>query len=206
MSDALAVRRHLWGLSNGIVVLACAGLFWFLMAGWGGRLLVASRPGEWIPVMLVLALIFGMLIAGASRLRRRAGFDLAALRASAHLADAQRQMRAFGRINAAEGVANVLAVSWAVYVHRAELVWPLIGFFVGIHFIPLATVFRVPAYRVLGALASLAAISAFFVVPPAHLVVLGVGTGLAEWGTAVYLLNSADRLSAAVASVSSDGG
>jgi hypothetical protein len=79
--------------------------------------------------------------------------------------------------------------------HRLDLVWPLIGLIVAIHFLPLGWIFRVHAYYVVGlAEAAIAIASIWGFTGEARLVALGLGLGLISVASASYLLMNGERL------------
>lgn len=203
MYTEFAARRFAWGLSQGIAILGCAGGFWLALGLFGGIADAMGSPLVWISA--TAATIAGVVInlLGARALYRRAGgFSLADLRASAtpQRSDAARQVRRFRIINGAQSITIMAIVIVTQSIDRGDLMWPLMGIVVGIHFVPLANVFRVPAYRLTGIVITLASVAALLVQPPLRLLILGVGTGAALWVTSAYLLLTANTLVQAEAS------
>jgi len=81
------------------------------------------------------------------------------------------------------------------FFHRLDLVWPLIGLVVAIHFLPLGWIFRVRAYYGLGLLEAAIAIATIWgLTGVARLVALGLGLGLVSLASASYLLMNGERL------------
>src|SRR5579872_6845232 len=67
-AQTLSYRQFMWGLSNGIFVLAVAGAFWFALAAWAAAWSLAIVP------IAVVTVILGY---GARRVRRQAsGFQI----------------------------------------------------------------------------------------------------------------------------------
>src|SRR5437868_833474 len=67
-TQSLGYRQFMWGLSNGIFVLALAGAFWFVLAAWA-----ANALGAIVPIPVVAA----SLVYAARRVRRKAsGFQI----------------------------------------------------------------------------------------------------------------------------------
>jgi hypothetical protein len=181
----------MWGLANGVFVLAVAGGF-FLAAG------VASATTSYVQ-WLGLALTgagFALLLMAGSRIRRKAGgFRLADLRKGTETQQRLgRRLSLFFRwIILAEwtmfGVVSFLCHPF----HADELTAPLIGLVISLHFAPLARVFRLPAYYAtafFGAAFAIASIA----LPAVRLPVLCIGLGLTMWLTAIDSILRADQL------------
>jgi hypothetical protein len=78
---------------------------------------------------------------------------------------------------------------------RSDLIWPLIGLVISVHFLPLGWLFGVRVYYVLsatGTLISLIAILGF--TAGARLLATGLALGLVMIGGATYLVIKADSL------------
>jgi hypothetical protein len=191
-------RQFLWGLGNGVMMLAIAGAFWL---GLGIAAAAPSMGG------LLLGFSTAVQIAGlvllfwaAIRLRRRSGFHRSELcDASGRLTpEARHIMGVF--IWTTSGQAGLIFVSvWACVSFRVEgLIWPLIALAVSLHFMPLARIFHVRAYYVTGALGSLVALAALAVGRGDATAAAWFGPALAVvmWGTAAYVLRHADGLAA----------
>jgi hypothetical protein len=83
-----------------------------------------------------------------------------------------------------------LACPWLAHIHRPDLIPQFLGVIIGLHFLPLAKIFKAPVYyatgavMVLGVLASLA-------IPPGYvrnIAACGVN-GLSLWATAAFNLS-----------------
>jgi hypothetical protein len=191
-------RQFMWGLSNGILNLALAGLFWFGMA-------VVSRGVRWpynlaweAPIVSAAALIF----AGAVRVRRKAmGFKRSDLK---HADSEQRERtRKINRGFRWAIVGEILLIWLSIFLcyacQRPDLVWPGIALAVSLHFLPLARIFRVRPYYALAVSGSAVALAVILtpesVLPPAlRLQVLGIGMGATVWITAAYAILNAGQL------------
>jgi len=90
-----------------------------------------------------------------------------------------------------EFVACTVGGNWLNYVHRSDLSPQLIGLIVGVHFFPLAKIFRAPIYYWTGAamLAGVAASVAFPAGAVRNLTACGL-CGLALWATELEILVS----------------
>lgn len=91
-------------------------------------------------------------------------------------------------IVAIEWLLSAVAVNWLVHMHRYPLIPQALGVIIGVHFLPLARLFKMPLYyatgivMVLGVLASLAIPAS----PLRNLVACGVD-GLSLWATAAVI-------------------
>ena len=129
------------GLAGGSLWLISVGTFF---AGWS-LLAVRSSLATTLAVFLATAaaalIVFGVLLLRSVR-RLPHG----------HATDggeARRKMaRQFGLIVAAEGVGCSLVAAACLRAHNWELIVPLCLVIVGLHFLPLARLFRVPRYNV----------------------------------------------------------
>jgi hypothetical protein len=103
--------------------------------------------------------------------------------------------KAYWTLVAVEWLACAVAVNWLLHIHRYDL-WPqLIGVIVGLHFVPLAKIFKAPVYNWTGAVMTLGALASL-AIPAGHvrnLVACGV-SGYSLWATALVILCQ-DKLS-----------
>ena len=180
--------RFLSGLSRGIVVLAVAACFWVGLAAWGLR-------DIWTLALAPVLLSVGIVAVGAVRLGKKAQ----ALRSSeVQVADRTSIRRItiwFRVISTAQTVSIILAGFVCFLFHRLDLLWPLIGLVVSLHFLPLGRIFRVRPYYstgVLGAVVSAVSILGF--TGSEKLVALGIGLSVIMVGSSAYLLRNAERL------------
>ena len=193
----MTYRQSIWGYSNGIVVFALSAYFWLSVGlGLGVRPVAPAASRTLIPILAVinLAVFLGLLVT-ALRLRRKArGFrlsearngDMATQRETAEIIRGLRWVYLFEA--AALALAGVLC---AVY---ARSPWPWIGLVLGLHFIPLASVLRVPFYVITGLIGTALSIYALLMeTGPVQTVVVGYGMGTTAVITAVYLAVTAER-------------
>ena len=200
---ALSRDQFMWGISNGVIVLSIAGGFWLGLAAW-----TVGRPVFVVAVGTIL-LISGLLIWRGIRLRRQAaGFSGASLRyapkgSSIHRINVRFQIVSTGQ---AVSVAGVGVATWNL--HRSDLLWPLIGLVLSLHFLPLAWLFNMRPYYVLGAAGTItASVSLLAFDGGAPTVAVGVGLGLAMLGCVAYLLANLTQLTDnALRKVGSPGG
>ena len=155
------------------------------LQGWGG---------VWFLIGAVLVGIV-LFLGGISLL-------LASRRLSDQVAEADaRQGRRtglwFGIIFATEGVLIGVASGICNALHRFDVFFPIMALIVGLHFFPLAALFQVKVYYLVGALLCLLALITLLLVPEsvpfdgqhitAQWVVLGFGAALILWGVGVGL-------------------
>ena len=178
------------GVASGVLFMAFFGTLWAGIGigglqGWGGL---------WLPILAVLVGIV-LLVGGISLL-------LASRRLSNQVAeeDARRGGRTglwFGITFASEILLIGVASRICNALNRFDLFFPIMAIIVGVHFFPLAALFQVKPYYLVGALLCLLAIIALLVVPEsvtldgqhitAQWVVLGFGAALILWGVGVGL-------------------
>jgi|SRR5215469_11612562 len=160
----MTTSLFLWRLSGGITFLAMAGLFWL---GWGlGQAALKAGWVAWCAFLVVWITSGATILWAAIQLRRRSGFKYSHLRqGDARLqAETWRMLRAWVWITMAQTVAVGAGVLWCVRTKRFDLVGPVIGLVVSLHFAPLGRVFHVRLYYVtalVGSVVSLAALVVF---------------------------------------------
>lgn len=112
----------------------------------GGR---AENPrGATWALMALIAVGLVTILRGSMAIRRRAtGFNSRELRRLGNRGD---RLGMYLAVNSAQFVIVALLVRWCVRTGRLELIWPMIGVVVGLHFIPLARLFKVQPYVALG--------------------------------------------------------
>jgi len=202
MMSATNFYRNL-GLAGGSLWLIAVGTFF---AGWS-LLTVESSLATTLTVFLAAGagalIVFGLLLL---RSLRRLAHEPAADGGAARRKMALR----FGLIVAAEGVGCALVAAACLRAHEWELIVPLNLVIVGLHFLPLAKLFRVPRYKVTGVLFCLIPIATLLAVSPsAHIghalgwiAIPAIGCGLVSLVTAAagldevqHFLNGATPLS-----------
>jgi len=131
-----------------------------------------SAAGWLIPVVIAPSLVIPLL----AWLRPRAE-DAEAAAGSG---------QSFFIVVALEGAATFLAVNLAANLGHPQLEMPAVALVVGLHFLPLARIFRRPAYVATGlALCGLAAASAF-IDGPERVALLGLGAAATLWLTLLF--------------------
>src|ERR1700674_5816543 len=179
-----------WGLSNGITVLTISGVFWLCLGAWAigfGVLFVALPP---------ILLAGGILVWANVRLRRRfPKFSPRSLRGAAKGSQTRKIILGFYAVTSAEWLSIVLVGGICSALNRIDLIWPLIGLVVSLHFLPLGRLFGVRPYylvAVLGAVITVVSIMGF--TGELRLVAVGLGMGLLMFGAAAYLVANAESL------------
>jgi uncharacterized membrane protein len=186
----LSRDQFMWGLSNGVIVLAVSGGFWIGLAAWTlgtSALLIATGP---------ILLLAGFLIWRGVQLRRQAaGFSRASLRRAEKGSATRRINIGFQAVTATQTLGIVLVGVICSTIHRPDLIWPLIGLVVSLHFLPLGRLFSVRPYYFLGVLGTaIALVSLVGFSGSTRSVVTGLGLGLLTDICVVYLVANASAL------------
>jgi hypothetical protein len=176
------------GIATGALVQTCFGAGWL---GWGMGVANAFSPATTVlfdAVLLVLIVGSVVLLKKGKAISRRA-------------APATPQENRFGRsywiVVVTEFVAIGVAVGLALAFHRAELMPVGIAFIVGVHFLPLARIFRALIYYFTGSAVAAWSLGCWIMVSPARMAVwVGIGTGSILWLSAAYALLRAASLTA----------
>ncbi len=184
----------MWGLSNGIINLALAGLFWFGLA-------IVSRGGlGWaLPIVAVAAVI----LAGAAQVRRKAmGFRFSDLKRTT--GEQRERTRKINRGMRWAIVLEILLIWLSIFLcyafQRPDLTsGPAIALAVSLHFLPLARLFRLRPYYANAVFGSAVALATILtpqaaLSPSLRLQLLGIGMGATVWITAAYAILNAGQL------------
>lgn len=170
------------GAGRGALIIAIAGAGWL---GWG--LSVAHAYNAVVaPIFGLVAIslwawsIFAMLIGGA--LRRQVP--------ASSLPEPRFPSRSFTIVLIIEVLAIVVVILLAAgQAHRADLATDGCALVIGLHYIPLAQIFRAPKLAALGVLISLWCIVSWVLFRSSTLVIaVTAGTGILMWATATALL------------------
>ncbi len=195
MSSGIVSKAVVKGYAIGALVMTFFGEFWVSVPNLGlttlERLLFVVAT-----LIVVVVLSFGAI---------------SILRAARRLPDnsspeAAQRGKSAGQQFAVVGAIEVILIALASILlgrtDHGELTPLVIALIVGVHFLPLAYIFRVRAYYFTGFIMSLLALVAlaalFFGVtlggPYAWATVIGVGNALILWATALYILFIVRRL------------
>lgn len=181
-------RQDLVGRATGAIVMALFGLLWALGC--------AAVPGGVMPVPLLFlssALVTAVLVVASLRLRR-AGGGARSSRRDAVPANADRIRRRFRLVGIVQGLGIGIVVFACVRLGRPELIPAAVALVVGLHFFPLAPLFRVPLYYATGAGLCLVAVATPIVASllgaqtMAWQVVPGLGAAAILWLTSAVLV------------------
>jgi hypothetical protein len=188
-------RIFLWGLSNGIIALAIAALFW-LGLGLGPH----AGEVEWYVDVVVMVAVYGSCAAciwGAMRLRRRSGFKREDLKPSDphQRSDNRKTVRHFMRVVSVQTTLVILAVIACWRYNSQDLLWSLIALIVSLHFIPLGKIFGVITYYHVGIIGSIFSVFSFApLIAPYRMVFLGLTMGTVMLASAMYLIWKAEEI------------
>ena len=192
-TSSIITRAELRGIASGILFMAFFGTLW---AGIGiGGLQGWGQPGLSIVVVLLgLGLLVGgiVLVLASRQLSNQAS--------AAASQSGKRIGLWFGIVFTTEGLLIGVASAICNAINRFDLFFPIMAIIVGVHFIPLAALFQIRAYYLVGTLLCVLAVITLVAVPgQAHLggqpimaqsVVLGFGAALILWavGLGLWLL------------------
>lgn len=190
MSDPVQQAGVAFGRSIGAVIMVVFGFFWL---GWGfsnsslfinfsaGR----ARPATmWILFYCASLVFVGIAVRAVRRTRRE-------LKALGPISGdfRSRYGKQFRLISILEGIGCGIVLLLASQFHRMDLVAAGIGVVVGLHFLPLARLFRFPAYYVTGVGIVLCDALSMLLLQGTNITLsAAIGTGSALWITAVYAL------------------
>lgn len=181
MEQPLQPRRVLRA-GRGALIIAMAGAGWL---GWG--LSVAQVYNA------VVAPIFGTVAISLwvlSIYAMRTGRALCRQLPESSLPESPFPTRSFAVVLVIEGIAVVLVILLAAgHAHRPDLATDGCALVVGLHYVPLARIFRAPKLAALGILVALwCIISWVFFRSSALVIAVTAGTGTLMWATAVAVL------------------
>ncbi|MFL7869898.1 MAG: hypothetical protein AB8I58_13790 [Anaerolineales bacterium] len=174
-------RSSVRGIASGVVFLAIFGVLWVAIG-------INGLQGLDEPWLLILMLLIGvaLLVAGISLRRASQQYP------KAKNPDGQRRNKWFLIVFATELITIVIANVICRAINRFDLFFPVMMLIVGIHFFPLAALFRVKKYYTTGVLLCLLAILTIFAVPErirlngmqinTWWVILGLGGAFILWG------------------------
>lgn len=189
------------GTASGVLFMSFFGTLWAYtgtmgLQGWGTSLFLAA------------ALVIGgtLFLSGVSLIRSSRKLPVQAITGDARTG---KRMRFWFNINfAAEGIAIFIAIAVCNAIGHSELIPILIAIIVGIHFFPLASLFRVKFYYFTGAFLCLLALITWLFVPEsitvgghpidAYLSIVGFGSSIVLWGTGLAIWLIGRRLLAGV--------
>ncbi len=193
LADPLHPELSGFGLSAAALFMVIFGFVWL---GWGfssspaftdfssNRAVPAAR---WITFYLAFLALLAVTIKMLIRARRR--MKTLAIQPDEFRTRFSKRFRA---ICFFEGAGCALVVGLALGLHRSDLIAAGISVVVGVHFLPLARLFRLPAYSIAGIAIIVAdLVSVAMLEGPQITFASGTATGSILWITAIYALLSA---------------
>jgi hypothetical protein len=176
--------KSIRGMLIGCAVMFGFGILWIVVGLSGGRF----SPG-WVRIGLAAA---GAVLAawiGLFAIRYIRGHQRAAPASPEQAMLARRIGQRFGRINAVQWGSIIAAIIALNVIHRTGFIAPAIAVIVGIHFLPLAALFRQPSYYATGTLGCIIGAIGFLMADDAaRLSVVGLSFGLLLWLTTIAVL------------------
>lgn len=183
------IPRVVTGSAFGVLMMTLFGAAWL---AWGLQTKLEASP--WLGAALVLPAIvllvscFGMFQSGRQ----------AAKRAAPLTADQKREQgrmgRMFGIIFGAEGLLIFLAVYALVNLHLEPYIITAVAAIVGLHFLPLAKLFRFPLYYWIGGVMVADALISLTLPSAIREITVGLSMGAILWLTCVLVLRRGFRL------------
>jgi len=158
--------------------------FGFTWLGWGLGQRAATTVSQWIAYDLAALALFAVSI-----LTIRAG-KLRMATAPVPTDDFWAHARTpYRNILMAEGIGCGIVVLLTLTFHRSDLLAFGISLVVGVHFIPLAMLFRIPAYTIAGIAMVLSDLLSLAIFRGDNITVaVGIASGTILWLTAAYAL------------------
>lgn len=183
------ISRAITGAAFSVMMMTLFGTAWL---AWGLHSMQADSP--WLIAALVLPAI-ALLVPGFGmfQLGRRATKRAAPL--TADQKRAQRQMgRTYGIVVGAEGLLIFLAVNVLTNLHLDPYIMTAVAAIVGLHFLPLARLFRVPLYYWVGGVIVADALLSLALSSPTREIAVGLSMGAILWLTCVLVLRQGFQL------------
>jgi len=170
------------GRAIGALVMIGFGALWMISAA------NLRKRLDW-STWLVVLLFTGILCVGAGKQLQRAQHMPTSPPSSAHTESDERIRRQFRIVLAFEWIPIFAVVFVLARMRRPELILPAIALIVGLHFIPLAIIFRARLYYFTAIAIVLTTLAALALTGPTlRQTTICVGCGLALWLTSALLL------------------
>jgi hypothetical protein len=187
--ELLDGSKRLIGMTTGAAVMFGFGIVWLLLGLFRGRRSPRLQASRWVTISLLVA---GIVLGGAI-----ADLGLRASRRAVNPIPLSRQQvatdreiaRHFYLIFGAELAAIALAVVVLNVIHQPGYILSGIALIVGVHFFPLAALFRAPLYYATGALGCAIGVAGFLVADTGfRQKFVGLSFGLLLWMTALWIV------------------
>jgi hypothetical protein len=134
MKPALLTNIDLKRIASGLSMMAVFTFFWASCAYYG----LLDTNYRWL--LLIFPILCAIFIYNAFRLNRKA--QNLPSQPPADLDEEKKRGKRFGIILAGEGIGIFVAVNVVTNLHHRELIVPAIALVVGLHFLPLAKLFK----------------------------------------------------------------
>ena len=177
------IPRAITGAAFGVMMMTLFGTAWL---AWGLQNMRANSP--WlIPVLVLPAIALLVPCFGMFQIGRRAGKQAAPLTASQKRVQSRMGIT-FGIVFGAEGLLIFLAVNVLTHFHLEPYIMSVVAAIVGLHFLPLATLFRVPLYYWVGGVILADALVSVALPSPTREIAVGLSMGAILWLTCILVL------------------
>lgn len=189
-SSKTITASALRGTATGVIFMAVFGTLWAYTG-------IMGLKGLGGPLLLLTAVTIGIARISSGVSLIRATRELTNQVSKEDLRRGKRRRVWFNVIFAAEGLAIAITIAVSNVTRHTELIPVIIAIIVGVHFLPLASLFHVKLYYVTGALLCLLAISTLLFLPAkislgehqinTFMSVVGFGSALILWGTSLAI-------------------
>ena len=190
--SAIVVRmnsRSLVGMVTGAALMLVFGGLWLFLGVLSGPL------PSWVRTVLLLT---GLLLAGGGGVTAKkvvTRSHAASLPTEVENVRGRQIRRRFGWISGLAGVAIFVVVLSLNLAHRPKAIPPVLAIIVGLHFFPLARLFRAPLYYATGALGCVIGVIGLLISQSSlRNSFVGIAFGLLLWLTTAMVLMQVSRL------------
>ena len=183
-------RPAVFGIASGIFFMAFFGAYWGFISA-----VFMNSPFQFI-AFLVVGLVT-LVLFGIGGILLKYALSLPKMLSQEDATEAKRIWVWFGIIFGIEFVLIAISSTLLSTFQRDVFIAPSIALIVGIHFLPLSRLFRVPVFSITGGLLSVLALVALIALllglpiagssPYNWSLFVGIGTTLILWLTAVYI-------------------
>jgi hypothetical protein len=175
------------GIATGMIMMA------FFTLLWGGVAFGGLKETSYWLVLLIFPVLSTVFVLNAIKLFRVAKY-FPKLTSEADLAEEKRMGKWFGIIFGAEGLGIFIAINIVINLGHPELTMPVIALVVGLHFFPLAKVFKRTVDYYLATWSTIIAIAAIVFTlnktfdQPETFAFTGIGMAIATSCYGIYML------------------
>ena len=190
MGNQSEMAGAVFGRGMAAIIMSFFGFVWL---GWGFSAVAAVSnfpPELWAAFFIVTVVLLGFAIAAVRR-----GRTLMKAQGTSRREFWSQRGRLFRIVTILEVLGCVLVVVLANIFHHPGWIASGISFVVGLHFIPLGSIFDFPAYYFIGSLIAVWAILSVAALKPSNSTAFAaLGTGVILWVTAIAVLFRSIRL------------